>query len=135
MGAIASMLCTVVGFAYPIYGSYKALETEDKDDDTQWLVYWVVYAFFGLFEAVADAVVFWMPFYYEIKLVFLIALQLPQFKLAQKLYTGYIRPLYMNYGGFIDGFVNTVLEGLKGGVHSAPTPVNERQEKKEKKQE
>ena len=34
----------VVGFVYPAYMSFKAIETEDDvDDDIQWLTYWVVF--------------------------------------------------------------------------------------------
>jgi len=42
-----------VGFLFPTYMSIKALISEDKSDDTQWLMYWVVYAFFSVFEQVA----------------------------------------------------------------------------------
>jgi len=27
---------------YPLYASFKALKTKDKNDDTQWLTYWIL---------------------------------------------------------------------------------------------
>jgi len=44
--------------------SIKAIESNVKDDDTQWLTYWVVYGFFSLVEAFSDIFLFWFPFYY-----------------------------------------------------------------------
>jgi len=32
-------ICDMTGFAYPTYMSFKAIETEDKEDDKQWLTY------------------------------------------------------------------------------------------------
>ena len=35
------VISVLVGFTYPAYQSFKAIESNNKDDDTQWLVYWV----------------------------------------------------------------------------------------------
>jgi len=40
----------LIGYAYPAYASIKAINSEQKDDDTKWLTYWVVYSYFFLFE-------------------------------------------------------------------------------------
>ena len=45
----------------------KAIESADKDDDTRWLTYWVVYAAFMLVETFTDLFLFWIPFYSFIK--------------------------------------------------------------------
>jgi receptor expression-enhancing protein 5/6 len=42
--------CPPFRFAYPAYCSIRALESTMKDDDTQWLTYWVVFAAFSLVE-------------------------------------------------------------------------------------
>mmetsp|Transcript_3512 Transcript_3512/g.4011 ORF Transcript_3512/g.4011 Transcript_3512/m.4011 type:complete len:226 (+) Transcript_3512:320-997(+) len=40
----------LIGFAYPAYASIKAIDSPQKDDDTKWLTYWVVYSYFYIFE-------------------------------------------------------------------------------------
>lgn len=44
--------------------SIKAIESTAKEDDTQWLTYWVVYGLFSVVESISDAFLFWFPFYY-----------------------------------------------------------------------
>ena len=47
--------------------SIKALESSGKDDDTQWLMYWVVYSLFSVLEFFSDTLVGWIPLYWLVK--------------------------------------------------------------------
>jgi len=49
----------VVGYAYPAYCSFKALRTVDEHDDHQWLMYWIVFGLFNVFEFFADILISW----------------------------------------------------------------------------
>ena len=44
------LLTNLAGFVIPGYYSLEALFTANKNDDTQWLTYWVVFAFFRCVE-------------------------------------------------------------------------------------
>ena len=59
---IHQLLANTVGFLYPAYCSIKALESSVKNDDTQWLTYWVVFAFFSVVEYFADFIAGWVGF-------------------------------------------------------------------------
>ena len=64
-------LCLIVGFVFPAIKSIRAMETHNSSEVTQWLVYWVVYAFFSVAEIFVDTIVYWIPFYFRFKLGFL----------------------------------------------------------------
>ena len=85
---LTQLLANTVGFAYPAYCSIKALESSVKADDTQWLTYWVVFAFFSVIVYFAgsqtlllllllilplpDFIAGWVPFYWLSKCLFLV---------------------------------------------------------------
>ena len=48
----------------------KAIESTNKEDDTQWLTYWVVYAAFNIVEFFSDIFLGWFPLYFLFKVWF-----------------------------------------------------------------
>ena len=71
--------------------SFKAIETDTKDDDTQWLTYWVVYSFFSVLETFVSFLLSWIPFYFAIKLAFLFYLFSPKTRGAQNIYENFLK--------------------------------------------
>jgi len=108
MGSLfTKVTCNVVGFVYPAYASFKAIESEGKSDDTQWLTYWVVYAFFNLIESLLDfSVSGWIPFYFFIKIFIVLWLQLPQFMGAMYIYEKFLAPLLRQHEKQIDSAID-----------------------------
>ena len=94
-----SAACSLIGLAYPAYCSFRVLAENEKDDrdpasTTQWLAYWIVYCTFNVIEAPLYMFLSFIPFYAELKLAFVLWLQLPQFFGAMWLYKGYLEPLF-----------------------------------------
>ena len=73
-----SLLSVLVGFMYPAYSSYKAVEAKNSEAQARWLVYWAVFGLFSVTEVVLDVFLGRVTIYYIGKLSFLIWLQLPQ---------------------------------------------------------
>ncbi|KAJ7556266.1 hypothetical protein O6H91_05G076600 [Diphasiastrum complanatum] len=76
---------------YPLYASIKALEGPSKEDDEQWLTYWMLYSFLELFELAAGNALAWIPVWPFIKLAIISWLVLPQFQGAAFVYVHIIR--------------------------------------------
>lgn len=75
---LAAPVSNLVGWALPAYLSFKALESPSEDDNIQWLTYWVVFGFFNFLESFAiRPVLYYLPWYYAFKTIFIIWLQLP----------------------------------------------------------
>jgi receptor expression-enhancing protein 5/6 len=103
----AGLLCNMVGFVYPAYSSIKALESSVKKDDTQWLTYWVVFAFFSLLEFFSDILVGWVPFYWLSKCLFLVWCMAPfDSNGSSVIYNRIILPLFYKHQPLIDNMMN-----------------------------
>ncbi|KAK1766090.1 TB2/DP1, HVA22 family-domain-containing protein [Phialemonium atrogriseum] len=90
------LLTNLAGFVIPGYYSLEALFTASKADDTQWLTYWVVFSFFTVAESLVS-VVYWFPFYYTFKFVFLLWLSLPTFRGSEVIFRSFLAPTLGRY--------------------------------------
>lgn len=86
------LLTNIAGFVLPGYYTFQALFTVSRIDDTQYLTYWVIFAFLSVVEA-GIAVTYWLPFYYIFKFVLLMWLGLPQFNGANVIFRSLLQPL------------------------------------------
>ncbi|EGN92721.1 hypothetical protein SERLA73DRAFT_190751 [Serpula lacrymans var. lacrymans S7.3] len=94
---LAAPVSNLVGWGLPAYLSFKALETPGHQDDVQWLTYWVVFGFFNFVESFALRIVlYYLPWYFAFKTVFILWLQLPTFRGAQTTYLTVLKPVLMN---------------------------------------
>ncbi|GMH87226.1 hypothetical protein TrVE_jg13542 [Triparma verrucosa] len=106
LGVGVGSLCSIIGFLYPSLQSFKAIETKQKGDDTQWLIYWTVYALFSILEAFIDWLLYFIPFYYAFKLAFLLWLMLPQTRGASFLYETFLRDFLKRNESKIDAAID-----------------------------
>lgn len=83
INSLAAPVSNLIGWALPAYFSFKAIESPGAQDDIQWLTYWVVFGLFNFTESFALRVVlYYFPWYFAFKTVFILWLQLPAFRVS-----------------------------------------------------
>lgn len=97
VGGIGEILANIAGFVVPAYFSLIAVKSSSKEDDTQLLTYWIVFAFLNVIEFWSKAILYLVPFYWFIKTIFLLYLALPQTNGANVVYKMVISPVADRY--------------------------------------
>uniref|UniRef100_A0A0N5A8Z9 Receptor expression-enhancing protein n=1 Tax=Syphacia muris TaxID=451379 RepID=A0A0N5A8Z9_9BILA len=103
---LSRLVVLIAGMLYPAYKSYKAVRTKDAKEYVKWMMYWIVFAIFCVFETFADIFVsFWLPFYYELKIAFVLWLLSPWTKGASILYRKWVHPTLSRHEEDIDSML------------------------------
>ena len=92
LGVGQTYIVNILGVAYPAFMSFLALESDGLDDDKMWLTYWVCFGCFNIIDQFAGIILQIIPFYYFLKLGFLVYLFHPQTEGALTVYRNVIRP-------------------------------------------
>ena len=92
----------IVGVTLPAYWSIKAIESPYFDDDKQWITYWAIYGIFTLIDQFANIVLRIIPFYFVIKILFLIWCFMPNTMGDLFIYNKFVGPYFRKYENKID---------------------------------
>ncbi|XP_072295286.1 receptor expression-enhancing protein 2 [Eucyclogobius newberryi] len=102
---ISRMVVLAFGTLYPAYASYKAVKTKNVKEYVKWMMYWIVFALFTTAETLTDMLLSWFPFYFELKIAFVIWLLSPYTKGSSVLYRKFVHPTLSNKEKEIDDYI------------------------------
>uniref|UniRef100_A0A452J354 Receptor expression-enhancing protein n=1 Tax=Gopherus agassizii TaxID=38772 RepID=A0A452J354_9SAUR len=102
---ISRLVVLIFGTLYPAYSSYKAVKTKNVKEYVKWMMYWIVFAFFTTAETLTDIVLSWFPFYFELKIAFVIWLLSPYTKGSSVLYRKFVHPTLSSKEKEIDEYI------------------------------
>ncbi|KRZ87466.1 Uncharacterized protein T08_12079 [Trichinella sp. T8] len=108
---LSVLLCRVLtllcGGLYPAYRSFKALKSKNGREHVKWMMYWIVFAVFLNLETLADIFLgIWLPFYYEMKMWFILWLMLPYTRGSTVLYRKFIHPILERHEKDIEEYLS-----------------------------
>ncbi|XP_055782541.1 receptor expression-enhancing protein 2-like [Salvelinus fontinalis] len=126
---ISRMVVLAFGTLYPAYSSYKAVKTKNVKEYVKWMMYWIVFALFTTVETLTDLFMSWFPFYFELKIAFVIWLLSPYTKGSSVLYRKFVHPTLSNKEKEIDEYITqakdrsyeTMMRFGKRGLNLAAT--------------
>ncbi|CAH1259432.1 REEP2 [Branchiostoma lanceolatum] len=128
---ISRFVVLLFGTLYPAYASYKAVKTKNVREYVKWMMYWIVFAIFTFVETFADVFISWVPFYYEVKIVFVVWLLSPYTKGSSFIYRKFVHPAMSKREKEIDEYIaqasersyETMVKMGKSGLNMAATAV------------
>ncbi|CEO98287.1 Receptor expression-enhancing protein [Plasmodiophora brassicae] len=117
---VSIVLCSVqsitlfIAFAYPALESCRSVRAEDEAAQAFWLEYWIVYSTLYITYRIADVVLFWVPYYRQWKVVFLLWCFLPPFQGFTVVYRWVVRPILTMHRHHIDNSLRKVQSHVDG---------------------
>ncbi|XP_059821151.1 receptor expression-enhancing protein 1-like isoform X1 [Hypanus sabinus] len=102
---LSRLVVLAFGTLYPAYSSYKAVKTKNVKEYVRWMMYWIVFAIFTTVETFTDIFISWFPFYYEIKVAFVVWLLSPYTKGASMIYRKFVHPTLSSKETDIDCYI------------------------------
>ena len=120
LGVGQCYITQVIGVAYPAFMSFVALESAGTEDDKQWLTYWVCFGTFNIIDQFAGVILSFIPFYYFLKLGFLVYLMHPSTMGATRIYNDWIAPYVEQYEGKIKQFEKSAADTFNQAKNLAP---------------
>ncbi|KLO18986.1 hypothetical protein SCHPADRAFT_935809 [Schizopora paradoxa] len=105
-GLLTKVLVAGAAFIYPGYASFKALSQSpvSQADLERWLMYWSVLGCIGGVEYAAEWILSWIPFYYSLRMTFLLYLLLPQTNGATYVYKTHLEPFLKSHEADVDAW-------------------------------
>ena len=100
-----SIITNLVGTLYPLFWTIKSLEQHIYEEQKKWLTYWVVFGSFIIVDMSSVVIVKFIPFYFVIKILFLIWLFMPGSGGCEIVYYLVVKKIFRIYEDKIESYV------------------------------
>lgn len=102
-----NLITNIIGTVYPTFWTIKSIESKDGKA-IHWLIYWIIFSSFILLDFFSGFVVKIIPFYFIMKICFLIWLQWPESKGCDIIFSYVINNIFESIEEELDEYVQEV---------------------------
>ena len=102
-----NLITNLIGTVYPTFWTIKSIESKDGKA-IHWLIYWIIFSSFILLDFFSGFVVKIIPFYFVMKICFLIWLQWPKSKGCDIIFIYVINNIFESIEEEVDEYVQEV---------------------------
>lgn len=102
-----NLITNIIGTVYPTFWTIKSIESKDGKA-IHWLIYWIIFSSFILLDFFSGFVVKIIPFYFVMKICFLIWLQWPESKGCDIIFSYVINNIFESIEEELDEYVQEV---------------------------
>ena len=100
-----TIITNLVGTLYPAFWTIKSLEQNLVEEQKKWLTYWVVFGSFIIIDMSSVVIVKFIPFYFVLKILFLIWLFMPGSNGCTIIYYLVVKKIFRYYEDKIESYV------------------------------
>ncbi|PPQ62987.1 hypothetical protein CVT24_006093 [Panaeolus cyanescens] len=120
MFIISQILSAWFAFFLPCYATFKALSRRplDVSELQKSAVYWTVAGAFVAVTYTTEWFISWLPFYWELKTIFLLFLALPQTQGSTWVYETYLQPLFAKNEAELDAGIVAIQRNILAFVQA-----------------
>ncbi len=111
-----TVLMVLVNFLYPVYKSFKTLESRDQSDNKRWLVYWTIFGLVFAFKKFFNIFLQFIPGSSLILTVVLFVVYCPLTNGYEYIYVHGLRPVLLTYQNTIDKYLEMAKDEIKNKV-------------------
>lgn len=90
-----NLIVLITGTIYPGYMSLNSIYSKEIDEDKQWLTYWVLFCGINFIDYILGPLTYSIPFYYTLKLLFVIFLFWPNTRGSFLIYENFLFPRFL----------------------------------------
>ena len=100
-----SIITNLIGTLYPAFWTIKSIEEHSIEEQKKWLTYWVVFGSFIILDMSSIVIAKFIPFYFVLKILFLIWLFMPGSSGCTIIYYLVVKKIFRYYEDTIERYI------------------------------